>query len=524
MQEFFELALAYLRSTWRYRWYALGVAWLFCLGGWAYVYKMPDEHQASARVYVDTQSVLRPLLSGMTIQFNPASQISLMTRTLLTRPNLEKVARMTDLDLQAKDSTSMDRLLDNLKSHIRLEVAGRQDLYNIAFSDPNPELAKKVVQALLTIFVENSLGETRQDTDSAQRFIDKLISDYEARLVAAENRLVEFKRRNAGVMSNSEGGYYSRMESAFSQLESARLVLRQAEERRDSLKRQIDGEEPVFGMVPITAGGPSAIKLPVDARIEALQQRLDEFLLRYTEKHPDVSILRQTIAELQEQREQELARYSAMNMNSSADAGAPADVNTNPVYQQLKIALANEEANLAALQAQVGIYEKRLQEMQQKINTVPEIEAQLKALDRDYNALRHNYDALIARREQARLSQEAEQNTDDIRFRVIEPPRVPTEPTGPNRTRFMSMVLAAGLSTGLGIAFLIGQLLPTFDNRRHLMQATNIPVFGTVGIILSASAVRRQRLLLIVYCALFVLLLAAYAGLVVAEISGFRPL
>ncbi len=102
MSEIIEQILGYLRSIWRYRWYGLGIAWLICLGGWAFIFKLPNQYEASARVYVDTQSVLRPLLQGMTVQFNPASQIDLMTRTLLSRPNLEKVARMTDMGTEGQ--------------------------------------------------------------------------------------------------------------------------------------------------------------------------------------------------------------------------------------------------------------------------------------------------------------------------------------------------------------------------------------------------------------------------------------
>ncbi|MCB1766023.1 MAG: chain length determinant family protein, partial [Candidatus Competibacteraceae bacterium] len=165
MQEIIGQLLDYLRGIWRNRWYAMVCAWIICLIGWAVVYRMPDQYQASARVFVDTQSVLRPLLQGLAVTVNPDAQIGLMTRTLLSRPNLEKIARNADLDIRAQDTDALEDLLNSLQKHIGLASAGRENLYTITFTDRDPQVAKKVVQAVVTVFVENLLGETRQDTD-----------------------------------------------------------------------------------------------------------------------------------------------------------------------------------------------------------------------------------------------------------------------------------------------------------------------------------------------------------------------
>ncbi len=514
MNEIIEQFLAYLQGIWRHRWYALGLAWLVCLVGWALVFKLPDQYQASARVYVDTQSVLRPLLQGMTVQFNPSSQIDLMTRTLLSRPNLEKVARMTDLDLRAKDDYAKDELLADLLKQIQLLGAGRENLYSIAYTNSDPELAKRVVQSLLTIFVENTLGETRQDTDTAQRFLDKQIAEYEQRLLDAENRLAEFKQKHGSVMTSADGGLYSSIDATQKALESTLLELQQTTNRRNSIKQQIEQSKPTLDITPANPEKTMTLTLPIDERIKAAQQQLDNLLLRFTEKHPDVQWTRDLLADLQKQREKDLADYKAALQAPDAKA---AELNANPIYQQLQIHLAQEETNIASLQTRVMSYQRQLQELQSRTNAAPEIEAQLKALNRDYGLTRSNYDAMLARREQARLSQQAEQTTDNIRFRVIEPPRVPTEPAGPNRPLLMSGVLVGGLGGGVVLAFLIAQLWPTFDSRRGLMQVTNVPVFGSVGVILSPTAVRRERLKTLMFVALFILLLLLYMGLLIAE-------
>ncbi|CDH46814.1 XrtA system polysaccharide chain length determinant [Candidatus Contendibacter odensensis] len=530
MNEIIEQLLGYLRGIWRNRWYALGCAWLVCLIGWVVVHKLPDQYEASARVFVDTQSVLRPLLQGLAVNVNPDAQIGLVTRTLLSRPNLEKIARLTDLDIQAKDPDALDQKLNGLQKKIRLGASGRENLYSVAYQDRNPELAKKVVQAVVTVFAENLLGDTRLDTDTAQRFLDKQIAEYEDRLAEAEDRVKEFKRKNVALMGAEGQSYFSRMQQATTELEAARLELTQAENRRNSLLQQIGGEEPTFGIGPQPGSDPrkAATALPIDTRIQNLEKMLDELLIKYTEKHPDVIIIKQTMLDLKKQRDEELAQYaaSAASTASSSDNNTssfgPQGVDANPVYQQLKIALGQEEANIASLQARVAAFDRRVKELQGQVDTVPQIEADLAGLNRDYAVNRRKFEDLLTRRESAKMSQQIEQTSQDVRFKIIDPPRVPLQPSGPNRPLLMSMVLGAGLAVGVALAFLISQLWPTFDTRRSLMQLTNVPVFGSVSAVLSMADVRRERLLVVAYASLGGMLLVAYAGLLVVETVGLQ--
>ena len=101
MEELLTQLKSLIRGGWKYRWYALAIAWVFSLVGFVVVYKLPDNFQASARVFVDTQSMLKPLLAGMTNVPNVEQQVSIMSRTLLSKPNVERVMRMVDLDIKA---------------------------------------------------------------------------------------------------------------------------------------------------------------------------------------------------------------------------------------------------------------------------------------------------------------------------------------------------------------------------------------------------------------------------------------
>ena len=120
----------------------------------------------------------------------------------------------------------------------------RDSLYTLAYNDPEPEKAKRVVQSLASIFVESSLGDKRKDTDSAKKFIDDQIQVYQKKLEEAENRLKEFKLKNISIQTTEGKDYFGRVSEVSALRERSKLELREAENSRDALKRQIVGEEP----------------------------------------------------------------------------------------------------------------------------------------------------------------------------------------------------------------------------------------------------------------------------------------
>jgi polysaccharide chain length determinant protein (PEP-CTERM system associated) len=505
MRELYELLLTYLSGIWRYRWFMMLVIWLVCIVGWGVVYQLPDKYQSSARVHVDTQSMLKPLLRGLTITTNVSQRVQLVTRTLLSRPNLEKLTRMTDLDLVALTPADMEQLLDELGHDIRISSAREQDLYTIAYANSDRGLAKRVVQSLLTIFVESTLGESREETDAAQEFVGQQIKSYETKLEAAELRLAEFKRTHIGMMPGSEQGYYGQLQAAKTDLQQARLLLQEAENQVDQFEIQLEEDEDSYLLYSELQ---PEMGSALDMRIQNLEERMDELLLRYTEKHPDVLEITRLIAELEQKREEDHVLMDEMDLG-------PAD---NPVYQQMKMQLVQAEANVASMNARVEEFERRVVVFQEKVDRVPKIEAELKQLDRDYSVYKSNYQALLARRESANLAEQAEISGDQLKFRVIDPPRVPLEPSSPNRPLLMTAVLIGGLAIGIVLAFVLYLLRPTFDSARTVMEVLGRPVLGGVSMIHNREWNTRHRHALIAFSVAGIGLLLVYGG--VLTVSG----
>src|SRR5574337_1339902 len=228
------------RGMWIHRRLAMLVTWLVGAFGVGVVLMMPDYYQASARVFVDTQSILRPLMTGIAVQPNIEQQVSMLSRTLINRPTVERLVRIADLDLGSHSKASTDDVIDAVTKAISIQSAGRDNLYTLSYRDKSPEKAQRVVQALLTIFVESSLGATRQDSDSARRFLDEQIKSYETKLADAEGRLKAFKLRNIEMQSQSGLDSAGRAAEVDNLLSQARLDLREAESARAAAGHQLE--------------------------------------------------------------------------------------------------------------------------------------------------------------------------------------------------------------------------------------------------------------------------------------------
>lgn len=519
MDQIFAQIMEYARASWRYRWYCLAVAWLVAVLGWSWVYELPDQYKASARVYVDTQTLLSPLLKDLTVRPPVNEQVHMMTRTLLSRPNLEEVARRTDLDLSAKTSEQLEGVINSLSEQIKLASAGRSNLYTLSYENPNPRIAQRVVQATLNMFVESSLGNTRKDLTSSSKFLDQQVQSYKQKLEVMEERIKEFKREHVGMIpGQEESDYYAQLQQMQQQLEQAKLELDEAVRRRDSFNGRLQGTEPVLLATP-EGGGEGAggeggaqkeFRSSLDGRIAAMEINLDEMRMRYTAQHPDVLATKRALGALRAQRKQELAERKRQVSGGGMDLDP---TGASPYIQQLQFALAEAESEVASLQARVDEYQQRYNKLKAAVDKIPAIQAKYKSLTRDYSVIKRNYEKLLESREKAMLSGVVQSRSETVDFRVVDPPHVPSTPAGPQRVLFSSGILLVAVAAGIGVAFLLGQLRPMIMSRQALERISDRPFLGAISLNETRQMIRARRRGLTAYALGSVTLLLAFGSL-----------
>lgn len=505
MTEFLDQIATIIRGMWIYRRWAMAVTWLAAVVSVTVVLLMPDHYQASARVFLDTQSILRPLMNGIAVQPNIEQQVIMLSRTLINRPTVERLVRQVDLDLGVNSKTDKDALIDAVTKAISIQSTGRDNLYTLSYRDKNPEVAQRVVQSLLTIFVESSLGASRQDSEGARRFLNEQIKSYENKLTEAEGRLKDFKLRNIQMESQTGLDAAGRAAEVANLLSQARLDLREAESARAAASHQLETMRAQSRQALFSAG--TQVHTPdIDARLEVQRRNLDTLLQRYTEAHPDVQNTRRLITDLEAQKRKEIETLQRNAQNADTVPLAQA----SPAMLELSRAYSTAEVQVAALRARVAEYEARSQKMQQQLKLAPQLEAELAQLNRDYEINKKNYADLVARRESASISGQLENTANVADFRVIDPPRVNPKPVAPNRALLLPLTLLLALACGAGIAFVASQVRPVIFDNAGLRQLTQLPVLGVVQLLPNAQLLQRERRSLQRFMAALCALLLAY--------------
>jgi polysaccharide chain length determinant protein (PEP-CTERM system associated) len=453
--------------AWRRRWIAVVMTWAICLGGWAFVTTIPNQYQSSARIYVDTGAVLTPLLRGLALDSSQSSDIDILQRTLLSRPNLEKLISKTDLDARATTRQERDGLIQALAASIHIQPQTR-NLFTIDYTDSNAQLARDVVQTLVTQFIESATGTSRDDMESARAFLERQIGAYETKLRAAERSRAAFQVKYADVLPAAAGGT-SRVDAAHDQAVTLKGQVTDATARRDLLRQEM-ANTPALLVTESAANGAGGAGGGNSSLAEA-QRRLETLKLRFTDKYPDVVSAQKLVDSLR----------AGAGSDGTPKAAQPGSRSVpNPLYEQLKVRLVDAESNLASLERQANEAAQEEARLTTLVRGAPGVVAEYTNLNRDYEVLRKNYDELLARRESMRIGAAADEQADKVKLRIVDAPQVPTTPVGPKRFLLTVFVLFAGLGAGCGVIFLLIQFDSSFYSVQEL-RAFGLPVAGGIS-------------------------------------------
>lgn len=499
-----------IKRSWSSRGFGLLLAWTLAATTAIVALVLPDRYSARAQIYVNTDTLLRPLLKGLAIDTNPEQQVGLLQKTLLTDTNLSKVLLQLDDDLKVASRSDLAGAIEGLRSQIRIDGIGNQ-LFSISYEGPAPERARQVVQSLLTIFIESNLGQSRTDMQAARDFVDQQIAQYETQLREADQKLAQFRAEHVGVLG--QDGFAARLEAARTAYEVASVELQAAREMRATLEQRLNRTEAFLQAdtpPPQIVVGDQLIVSAID-RINTLRAQLQALRLRYTDDHPDVIAARDELAALVQQYSDQGATAVARAPKAATTAAVPATrgqyvtadasngtavkiasdasggrklptaTTPNPEYAELQVQLLKAKFTATEAEQKVARAKAALTSLQAEARVAPPVEAELADLTRGYEVMKKNYEALLGRRESARLSQAADTSVDVVQFRVVEPPVTPANPSGPNRNIFLLFGTMLALAGGGFGAFVRGTFQDAVISSRDLQSTFGLPVVATIG-------------------------------------------
>jgi polysaccharide chain length determinant protein (PEP-CTERM system associated) len=458
MESLQDLISRYGGLAWQRRWWGVAAAWALCIVGWIGIAMLPNEYEASARVYIDADAVLTPLLRGISAETSMSDQIDLLQHMLLSRPNLERIIAKTDLQLDTHTQTDTEQMVQRLEKTIKVNAQTR-NIFSIAFRNPDRQLAYDVVQAVLASYIENRAGDNRDDMEKASAFLDEQIASYEKQLRDTESKRAAFRSKYLDLLPGDGG--VSRLEQARSQVESLTGQLEDARSRRIILARTM-AQTPA--MMQTEGGG----GYDSHSALRAAETRLRELRQVYTDAYPEVISQKRVVENLQK-------------AGGDAGAGDGGKSVPNPVFEQLKLRLVETDALVNSLVRQIEDAERERDRLSAIAHGEPNLEARYLNLNRDYDVLRKNYDELLARREGMRIAEAAQVRASNVKMVIIDPPQVPQVPVAPARILLSFGVLFAGLAAGVGVVIAMMTLDTSFHSIVDL-RAMGRPVLGAISL------------------------------------------
>lgn len=473
MQQELTEVYFYLKGTLKYKRVAIMFALLVCVCGWSFVFVMPDKFESKAKVHIDSSTVIRPLMKGMVIDPDVSALIRIIQQLMFTRPNLEKIIELSHLKADKTGAVISSEFIEQLKKDITIQGARDRDIFDIGYSSTDPEMAKSVVQAVLTVFSEQAQGKALADASDAQHFIEQQIRDYEIRLQEAEKAKEDFKRSNMEYLTG-DSDQFQLLNQLKEQLNAATATLNQVLAKKNVLGEQVKNiqeSDEDWGVTNISEEASQE-----DSRISALNDKKTEMLIKYTENHPEILAIDRLIDSLKKQKEQNKKEVSL-----ESDWLGPQKM-SNPYVQTLKIAFDNSEAEVASIQALIDSIKSRINRIEHGLNERLAIETEMKNLNRDYETINGKYSELLDRREQAHITERVDDQTSRLKFKIADPPTKPSKPSSPNRILFYSAILLGGVISGFGVAFLIYFIRPVYMSSRQVRVVTGLPSLGSVSL------------------------------------------
>lgn len=463
-------------------------------------YVLPPVYESTARILVESQQIPSDLARS-TVTSAAEERINLIQQRLTTRDNLLDIASRFEV-FPGREALSSAEIVGRMREAIVIRpvsfgARSRRDTtvnaVDISFRAYRASVASQVANELLTQLLEQNVQERNAQAGETLEFFGAQVDRLAADLAAMEARILQFKAENENALPDSLE--FRRNELAGIQREafvreSRRLAL---EERRRGLEEAIE-----LGR-SLTGGGPSS---PYEQELARLRAALAQQSAIFSETHPSIRSLNARIAALE---------AAGVTLTDASDAEAPVSGQATEALREIE----RIEAELVLLEDQREVDEARIVQLEESIARTPNVEIQLGVLQRDYGALRAQYDQAVLKRAEAQTGERLEVNQQAERLEVIEQPQSPDEPISPNRVLIAGAggVLSVGL--GFGLALLAELLNPALRSARDLERELELRPIVSIPYIRTAGEGRRRRWLM--RAALLLILVAAPAALFVID-------
>lgn len=496
----------YLEILTRRKWWIIIPFLLTSLGGLGYGLGAQKIYEARTLILVVPQKVPEDYVRAI-VTASMEDRLLTITQQVTSRTNLERIIDKFQL-LRSSSGNKMflEEKVNILRKRISINVSqGRRgrggNSFTISFRGRDPEKVADVTNSLASNFISENLKIRESQALGTSKFLADELESVKKRLMEKEENLKRYRERYMGGMPGQLQTNLSILERLQRQLDQLHSNLRDAENRRIIIQTQIAEQADMSAEPSI----PSASQEHAPRDITSLRNELASLEARYTENHPDVIRLRDTIAKLETERSKEGADFP-----EGGQAGSRVDLALRHQLRDIGLEIDRLKAQIKKTQAQVGNYQRKVEE-------TPKREQELLSLNRDYQNLNELYNSLLNRKLEAEIAVSMEKKQKGVQFRVLDPAKVPSRPVEPDLQKLLLLTLGLGLGLGVGLAFLMEATDSSYKTPEEMEGELQLPVLMSMPIRYTEKELRVKKMKkVLVYAFVAVGYILSAAGIFVA--------
>ncbi len=471
----------------RRKWWILGPLFF----GWAIVFAsawfLPPTYISESTVLVEPPKVPSNLVEP-NVQVDLADRVQSMSTQVLSRTRLLNLIQR--FNLYPGYASSPDDQVNKMRDDVKMElihgesnISGKAEIvaFKISYKAPSPDIAQKVTIALTSFFVDENVRASQEQSEATTLFLDSQVRALGQTLADEEAKVRAFEAQHDGSLPQQLDSNIRILSGIQQDIQAAQA------ERERALQQQtyLNSLQTQYQNMSDTAMAPASI----DNQLDSARSSLAAMEAHYTDDHPDVKKLKETIASL-EKLKKEMANEARDNLEAGDTTQA---IQQGNAMLNLKTQMKLNQAEINKTTQQLQRLEQSAQVYQARLNATPAVEAEMNDMMRDFGNMKKEYVELLAKKQQSALATSLERQQQGAQFRVIDPPSMPDKPTFPDRFKFSLGAIGAGLALALLCGFGSEFLDDRIRGEQALSEAVNLPILAEIPALSTPKELRRAR-------------------------------
>ncbi len=475
---------------------------------------LPDRYRSETVIVFVPQRVPETYVRS-TVTNRIEDRLQTIQQTIMSRTALEGIIDEFKLYPAERASLPMEDVVERMRSRDIQVAVVKGDAFRVTYSSDNAKTAQQVAEKLGNLFINESAQDRQTAAMQTSDFLKSQLSDVQRRLEEQEQKVADYRRRNAGQLPTERESNLQVLQNLQMQVQAIVESTNRDKERRILIERQLaDLDEEAQAPPPIAPGDDPTQVGTTAGRLEAARALLRNLELRLKPEHPDVVRTKRLIRDLE-------AKAAAEALEKPLSPGSPAARPSTPEEAARQKRAADLRASLDALDLQLkgkAAEEMRLRRQiasyEGRVAATPLREAEMIALTRDYETLQKTYQGLLAKQEDSKVAADLEKRQIGELFKVIDPARYPEKPYSPNRPFIDLAGALGGLGLGLGFVAFLEYRDRSLRSEDDAVRCLSLPVLAVVPVLTTANErhqARRKRVIGSCAAAGFVVIAAAGA-------------